>query len=309
MKRLKIISLLPLGIFMLTILALPAMADTYSVTDGSISDWGVNLGTAYSGDASPTHYSDGWKPIGHANVDYIVENNENGQGTHIKKTGLIDSPQAFVELPITDYSGANHTQPSGGESYDIEAMYFDDDNSSMYLAIVTSLPPQGVYDSANQKTWKMGDIALDITHTDGKTGDSAYEYGIQTLDNGSTKQGYVLKNPSWDDPDNRQFPSDGPLNCSGGNYEGSATIQYLQASQSDNGVPNYIIEAKIPKSAIGNPSAGQMADLHLTIGCGNDEIELSPVKFNTNVPEFPTVVLPFAAVMGLMLIFGRRNKD
>jgi hypothetical protein len=306
MKRLKIISLLPLGIFMLTILALPAMADTYSVTDGSISDWGVNLGTAYSGDVSSTHYSDGWKPIGHDNVDYIIENNENGYGTHIKKTGSMSSPQAYVELPITDYSGVSHTQPSGGEDYDIEAMYFDDDNSSIYIAIVTSLPPGG------KDGWKLGDIALDITHNDGKTGDAVYEYGIQTLQNGSVTAGTVIKNPTWDDPASSQFPSNGPFNCSGGVSVGSGTLKYSSVTQTESGrspTTNYIVEAKIPKSEIGNPSAGQLADLHLTIGCGNDEIELSPVQFNTNIPEFPTVVLPFAAVMGLMLIFGRRNKD
>ena len=29
---------------------------------------------------------------------------------------------------------------------------------------------------------------------------------------------------------------------------------------------------------------------------------------NTNVPEFPTVVLPVAAILGILIIFGRRNK-
>ena len=74
-------------------------------------------------------------------------------------------------------------------------------------------------------------------------------------------------------------------------------------------VSNYIIEAKIPKSALGNPTVGQTSNIHVTIGCGNDLIELTPVTFKTDIPEFPSMAMPVAAILGLMFIFGNRKKE
>jgi hypothetical protein len=320
MKRLKFLTLLPLCFLMLTTLALPAMAYTI---DGDISDWGVNLASVYNGN------NNGWIPQGHPNVEWIVENNidprytndpsypdhsgYSSTGVHMKGTGS-NSNTLDIEPKMYHpdwWSNANgrggyYLQPSGGEPYDVEAVYFDDDNTSMYIAIVTSVPPGG------SGGYKMGDIALDINQNDGKTGDAAYEYGIETLKNGSTTAGTVLENPTWEDPASNQFSQNGPYNCSGGSKVGSGTLVYknstIQETVNTGTYYKYIIEARIPKSAIGNPSAGQMANLHLTIGCGNDVVEFKPT-FKTNIPEFPTIVLPVAAIMGLMLIFGRRKKE
>jgi hypothetical protein len=314
---------------MLTIFTLPVMAYTI---DGSVSDWGVNLSKAYDEDYTKSYSGvNGWIPNGHSNVDYVIENNidpsfsnpyDTGSsgfittGTHIQKTGSMSSPASFVEQIIhCNYNNKDYQQPAGGEPYDLEAVYFDDDNTNMYLAIVTSISP-------TTTSWKLGDIALDINRNDGKSGDAAYEYGIVTLANGSNNAGTILKNPIWSDPDPKEFTDNGPFTCSGGTVVGTGTLVYNQVSGAQEKVikktaagnttvltDNYVVEVRIPKSAIGYPTAGQMSNLHLTIGCGNDLIELTPVQFKTNIPEFPTIVLPVAAIMGLMLIFGRRNKE
>lgn len=309
---------------MFILLAFPAMAaDKYPI-NGDLSYWGVNLQKAYSEDFSNSYSGvNGWIPHNHATVDWVVENNidptltsnhaypdwtgYSSTGTHMKGTG--DQYTAYIE-PIINSGGRDYVQPAGGEAYDMEAVYFDDDNQNMYLAIVTSMPIGGSSDG-----WKMGDIAIDINQTDGKTGDAAYEYGIKTRNEGNNVAGSILYKPTWTDPASYEFPNNGPYTCSGGTLVGSANLVYKQVTgvseqtRGGSSCPNnYVIEASIPKSAIGNPSAGQMSNLHVTVGCGNDEIELSPVTFKSNIPEFPSIALPVAAIMGMILILGRRNK-
>lgn len=48
----------------------------------------------------------------------------------------------------TDITGGDANQITGGEPYDVEAIYFDDDFKNLYLAVVTSFPSP-LYDSDN----------------------------------------------------------------------------------------------------------------------------------------------------------------
>ena len=330
--------MLPLSFLLLTLLSLPAMA--YDI-NGDISDWGVNLKTAYADDYQNSlnpvngYYSAAWIPTNHPTVDWIIENNIDPTltgnskypdwtgygltGTH--KYGTGSQSNTYNEPLITAYDSSTHLQPSGGEAYDIEAVYFDDDSQNMYLAIVTSMPQTGL------GGWQMGDIALDITHNDGKTGtldDAKYEYGIKTHDEGGKLKGLIRKQPTWEDPASNQFPNDKPYRfdvTSGhpadpdGITDITANLKYTTVTgapeqMKDGTYPdNYVIEVSIPKRAIGYPSAGQVSNLHLAIGCGNDEIVLNPITFKQNIPEFPSIALPVAAIMGVILILGRRNKE
>lgn len=328
-------NILPISFFIFALLALPAMAVTHSMTGNMSTDWGVNLTKAYDDDKNigsgnePTSYA-GWVPKD-SSVDWIVENNIDKRyepnkiwigstdlfvwaggkyGTHKMKTGTSNSIVNYDEPTIycTDQK-REYIQPAGGEAYDIEALYFDDDNQYAYLAIVTSMPEGGA------GGFKMGDIALDLTDQTGKLENDTtipYEFGIKVLENSTTnlKVGNIVSQPIWTKPPSYEFENGYPLTIESGRVVGSGTVEYFASNiPSDNDVSNSIIEVRIPRNLIGNPTAGQLSNIHLTIGCGNDVIELTPVKFKTNVPEFPSVALPVAAIIGILFVFGRRNKE
>ncbi|OEU41648.1 hypothetical protein BGV40_13815 [Methanosarcina sp. Ant1] len=324
MKNLKVITMLPLSFLLLTLLSLPAMAYTI---DGSLSDWGVDLNKAYSGASDA---GSGWIPHGHNNVDWIVENNIDpvyntasehsypdwtgyrSTGFHMKGTGET-SIGLGSELKLShpdSWSNSNsrggfYLQPAGGEPYDIEALYFDDDAQNMYIAIVTSLSQYG------HSGVEAGDIAIDLDR------DGVYEYGIKTTGDAQT-MGLIRKNPTWSGPTDFSSSTPNTFNINSGSPAGKASLRYELVSNADELVnygssqqkyPNYIIEAGIPKSSIGNPTVGQTSNIHVTIGCGNDLIELIPVTFKTNIPEFPSMALPVAAILGVMFIFGNKKKE
>lgn len=67
----------------------------------------------------------------------------------------------------------NGTHPSGGERYDVEALYFDNDDDYFYLAVITSVPHLrnygngnigvGVRDTRYSNVWvRPGDLVLDL---------------------------------------------------------------------------------------------------------------------------------------------------
>lgn len=337
MKYMKLINILPVSFLLLTLLSLPAMADSYNI-NGDLSDWGVNLQKAYSG---ANDADSGWIPSGHPNVDWIAENNIDSKyklnidpsypdwtgysatGAHMKGTGSTSSIYEEPKLVHHDGwsdslgRGGYYLQPSGGEPYDIEALYFDDDAQNMYIAIVTSLSPDGHTDEYSRHT-DPGDIALDVDNK-GNTGTYGYEYGIKT------DTGLIRRYPTWTIR-TTDFTTSEPykFNANSGSAVGPggadvrADLKYVRVTNAPEEVnygstkksyDNYIIEARIPKSALGNPSVGQTSNIHVTMGCGNDEIELIPVTFKTQIPEFPSVALPVAAILGIMFILGRRNKE
>jgi hypothetical protein len=341
MKYLRLLNILPIGLFICALLALPAMA--YSI-DGDLSDWGVNLVAAYNGD------NNGWHPSS-STADWIVENNiysplttqypsaypdwtgYKSTGYHMQKNGLMKNPEEFKEDPMA-LSGSKHLAPSGGEPYDIEALYFDDDNQNVYLAVVTSMDQNG-YDETS--TWDnnygrhtdAGDIAIDLDQN------NAYEYGIVThaAESGESSHiGDLITKPKWTLPQGSSgFSDNAPSDCSldpsnpQSTYLGHLDFAYIKRQNKIHGLSDIketvdygskgmrdvyknIIEVKIPKSLIGSPSADTLSNIHITIGCGNDFINLTPVRFDRNIPEFPSIVLPVAAILGIIFILDRRNK-
>jgi hypothetical protein len=333
MKYLKAITMLPLSFLLLMLLALPAMAETHYI-DGDLSDWGVNLQDAYNG------VNTGWEPVGHPNVDWIAENNIDPKqaitntpgypdwtgykstGYHMQKNGLMTIPVDFAETDMY-YGSTRYLQPSGGEPYDIEALYFDDDSQNAYIAIVTSMDQSGYTEPPNEggRFVEAGDIALDLDRNS-NTGEYGYEYGIITHSTDDTKIGQIIYNPKWSLPQSSiGFSGNAPSRCELGPNSiivGKASFIYKKSSiketvdygsKGNKDTYNNIIEVSIPRSAIGSPSPNTLSNIHITIGCGNDVIELEPVKYKSNIPEFPSIVLPVAAIMGVMFIFGNRKKE
>ena len=146
-----------------------SIAASYTI-DGDVSDWGNDLSLAISNaylnsvaPASPT-------------ADFVREDSVQNNG--------------YVEPGY------------GGQTFDIEAMYFDSDPSNGYLAIITGFPLAGA------SGFGPGDLGIDVTgDTAIVSGDSSnttiYEYGIKLQDSKlykvATWQGvYYDSNPSPD---------------------------------------------------------------------------------------------------------------
>lgn len=324
---------------MLVLSTSPAFAATYSPINGDISKWGVNLQEGLKG---PGHESS-WLPQSDTaqfvvadkidpvlaktskyeyptGTPYYDWTNYKSTGVHIIGTKALHSP--YTDELLTSHPdwwsnehGGAYLPPAGGGAYDVKALYFDDDPSNLYIAIITALPPNGV-----DGTYYMGDIALNLPDPNSpNTNPINYEYGIEIpiKKTGISTNCKVVNSPTWSYAPT-DFTGSAPYRFNGyKKLTGTATIAYVDSKCDDTGVytdgqaksfTTYVIEAKIPKSAIGNPTKGQIANLHMTIGCGNDVIDLGKVHFNTQIPEFPSVVLPVAAIMGIILIFGRRKE-
>jgi hypothetical protein len=292
------------------VLLLSTSVSAYAI-DGSLSDWGVNLISAFGGNESA------WVPSSNT-TQWAVENNidpacvpftgiyghcvdwtgYSAKGTHIKGEGQVYG--LYAEPALTHADGWDkYDGPAGGEVYDIEALYFDDQVGFANFAIVTSMPESGHTDQWGRHT-DTGDIALDLDNNPA-TGQYGYEYGIQTS---GPKKGQVCYMPSWSLPNAADgFPQDAPstMYCNGTNSKilGYAQLKYASAGVSDNGYPNWVIETKIPKWMIGMPAKGSLGDIHVTITCGNDVVEIRPFKWNFDAPEFPGSV---AAI--LILVFA-----
>ena len=119
--------------------------------DGSLSDWGVDLTNDWSQEAS-------WLP--NSGVSFVVEDNrdptygETPIGVHIRGRG--SSYTSYLEPKIQHNDGRFLTQPYGGEHYDMEAIYFDEDADCIYVALVTSENPSAGGDQ------RPGDLALNL---------------------------------------------------------------------------------------------------------------------------------------------------
>jgi len=291
MRSRKLITTLSLTVVMLAVMAVPAMA---YVIDGDLDDWGVDLSAGLGGDKSA------WVPSS-LTADWIVEDNIDGAsypgykdwtgysatGVHIKGHGT--SYGLYAEPTIEDKNGKMWVQPVGGEQSDIEAFYFDSDATNAYFAIVTSVPESG---------WiAIGDLALDIDK------DGYYEYGIALH---GTDKGKVYKNPTWTKPSD--FPDSEPCRITGGKPTGNGLISYNDTHISDNERTNYIIEVSVPRDALGNPPGTQLSNLHATITCGNDVIELEEVTWE-EIPEFTTIAIPVGMIFGLFYFYRRKRQS
>ena len=98
----------------------------------------------------------------------------------------------------SDHSNVRGYYPSGGEWYDVEAIYFDNDDVNFYVAIVTSVPHYKDYGSGNASVgiydnrlsggyWvRPGDLSIDLglpnTARQERYGVWHYNYGLDIVD-------------------------------------------------------------------------------------------------------------------------------
>jgi len=285
---------------MLAMMAVPAMATPppggYTI-DGDLSDWDVNPGSDWNSNTAKLQKVENWPS-----------------------------------------DGGN----PGDERCDIEAMYIDEDENGpwVYFAIVTSMPEGGFPHPdapSDPKKWIVpGDLALDLSSpldgclkcisTDKRYG---FEYGVKltshnyiNVGKGTPVQGHigsVFKDPVWvkittfHAQYNAEFSNmvEGSSGRSVRIWEATdADIAYVEDDWLDGpgeGYANYVIEMRIPKSALGISDQGGLFNLLATQSCTNDIIVTS---FDyTPIPEFTTIAVPVGIILGIFYFYRRKRQS
>jgi|Deesub1362B_J571_1020462.scaffolds.fasta_scaffold00146_21 hypothetical protein len=305
MMRKIIILLINLGLFLS-----PALALSITI-DGDLSDWGIDSADLDNG---LNHDSEiAWIPDS-PTADWIVENdldeayektweeetsgwNFKEHGVHIMGEGATyidyDEPLLIDTRCGTMWWCSNPggvPQPSGGERYDVEALYLDDDERYIYFGILLT-----------DNLGALGDLAITV---------NGVNYGIVIIAHDGLANGSVYKNPVWltstwaEKSDGSDIITRIDHN-NPGTIVGTADIAIEDAGVSDNGKDNKIIEIKVEKTILGSPSTGDKSDIGYTLTCGNDYIGREMTYDYNTIPEFSTIAIP--AIM-LFVIYMFRRK-
>ena len=316
MIQLRVGFVIALALMICLILVInPALADLkpYSI-DGDLSDWGITMDEIEDGLVDDDVSA--WIPDCPTcqDVDWIVENDLYSdyqsectwnEPTHawnfcevgVHETGTYTSNTTYKEPRLMDTRSNPPRQyvpqPSGGEKWDIEALYFDDDEYFVYFGIVTS------------NITGMGDLYLEV---------NGNSYGVILQDHGTFKRGEIYKDPTWDTSWWAAKENGDPIITritSGTKVDGNAIIA-INASDnpvpSDNNYPNYIMEIKIDKRLIGSPPINLEGNIGYALTCGNDYIEKRVTYNYETIPEFGAILIPAGVILGFFYYHRSKNK-
>ena len=294
----RILLLLVLTVSILTFSTAAIAATSITVGDKDIRDWGLE--DLY--DVNNWSVNESWLP--YSGIIFAVEDNNDpggklkyAYGVHIKGVG----GKGYTYNPDPPVNGK--VQPSGGEFWDVEAMYITEDSDNIYVLIITSLPPYA-------KPLPPGDLALDLDN------DGVYEYGVKIVDPTAGMVYDTTPEDSWinatDLPDNSPALIDVDRAVPTGNY---AELSYfpLNVFEKFKGKKynNYAIELKIPKSYVGldgktlsGGRTGHGARFHYSeASCGNDIVEQEIA-----IPEFSMILIPVGMVFGFYYLKRRGHR-
>lgn len=180
------------------------------------------------------------------------------------------------------------------ESYDVEAMYFDNDAQNFYFGVVSS------YGIAST------DLGLDLN------GDMTIsQHGVVTgleyaIHLNGADMGQVVYNPTWSNTTLFQW-ADGwqgsPYKAAGGTLVGSATVGVAYYPTMEPGADpceTYILEVAVARSLFpGNGGGdGDLVGAHYSVWCGNDSINLLGDINTPPIPPEHLLPIPGAMILG-----------
>jgi len=259
MKKAAIVSVI-------TVLLTASYANAAYVIDGNVDDWGIDLNQAVS-----RHYLDKNLPSGGLDIDYVTEDNAT----------LADG---WIKVG-PGWSVAN--------GFDAEALYFDNDATNAYIALIQGMPENGAL-AGNR--WLGGDIAIDADN-DLLSGYKGYEFALVTREHGGLNAGSLYNVLEWNNVYYNQHKDSNPWNAKTVVSPG-AVVEFFYNQNPVNG--HYVIEASVPLEILGIDAA-KTSDLriHWTQQCGNDRLDL--VGDVNPVPEPATGALfAFGCLLGLL---------
>jgi len=302
-----------LAVLVVAVLAVPAVSALAITADGNLDDWGLQ---ALSGPSADWSNNNTWIPT-NPGVEFVIQDNDNplhsgypgfyAPGVHI--IGTANSWKFYDQpLGILASDGTPVNVPWGGEPYNVKALYLAQDNDNIYVAAVSSMPQDGLFGNASGHDNEPADLAMHFSSN--SAAKMGYEYGIKVGSQknvGNYNPGDIIYLPNWQSqgyilpavPNLMQSPA-----LPGGGVIGHASFAYTSSwiNHVDMGSPQYVIELSFPKSEVG--LTGQnvaLSNFLLTQGCENDRIY---------VPEFPTVAVSAAAILGLVfVIYVVRRKE
>ena len=150
-------------------------------------------------------------------------------------TPVSSTADYFVDDNWSSYFGR---PPYGGEAFDIEAMYFDNDDQYAYVAVVTSVPvPMGVPFMGT--VVHPGDLFLDL-------GGGILDYGIDIDD----ATGVVADTDpgDWYQSNGMYIAEVGPTNFAGGLPMGYAAVDYYNYGLVERGIDTYVFEVTVDRA-------------------------------------------------------------
>lgn len=241
-----------------------SQAHAFYTVDGDVLDWGIDLNAV---GADIAGYLDSHIPGGTA--DSETEDNADN-----------DSSWFRVGPGFTDY----------GNHYDAEAMYFDNDDTYAYLAVITGLS------SSPNEEFPSGDIFFS-TDSD-PFADNSYDFALDvSTGNFYTVGGMedVVNDWSPENPGPWRLTRDGGDVDPENGFIGNTDLVYSSLINT-----HYVIETKIPLAWLQGLDGDIWA--HWTMKCGNDYLNL---QGSVHTPEPATVLLLGSGMFGF---FGLRRR-
>lgn len=240
------------------------------IIDGNVDDWGIDLSAATS-----SGYLDDHRPSG---VFSVTEDNT-------------DAAQGWYQV------GPGWSR---GNYFDAEALYFTNDSTYAYVALIQGLPIEG-YTLPGNPLYLPGDLAFDI----GQNG--SYDFGIDTSSfdlDATGKKALLYGTPSADSWNPTEVFPGRPWAL---DVARSGSLGYIDFMYSELQNSHYVLEARIPLALLGL-SSGDSLFVHWAQQCGNDYLKLDARVRDTVMPEPLSVVLLSQGLLALAFAGRKKTK-